>query len=676
MVRKELLDFKMNIAGESVDCRPPFSVYTVASGAKISTRGATSATFTTNLYADSVAISSKHAFILVTETPLRYEVRLNGERIGESDGESENSYFELTGKLLSGNNELSFVFFGEDVLPLGIYGKVEFIRTSGALIDKLYVTERIEGDSAELGITITTVGSADGVRAVATLVSSAGQVYYGGLIRGRGKITVKNPLIWWPRGLGVQNLYKLTVNLYGESEIEDTREVRVGIRKISSVITPSSSKLEVGGASLLPMGAVYRFDAERDPRVAKKKLKAAISAAAAANFNTIVLPLGAKEPPEEFYTDCDLYGIAVIREIDGSDDKIFEHLATLSHHPSLAFIDFIGGERAELIADRMQSVLPSRDFAFFDESPAYLKTASFSSPKTAEQMLSSGERNLFSEKMESLAGGEIIGILEKISKNYLYPRDIHEFSYLSWLVASDELCESVKQARLSSGAFGRAIFDGIGAYSGLVSGSSMDSHARWKGSHYAAMRCFSPVVAFAEREGNIVGFSVSNERKTDFIGELEYRILDCKNRMIFKESVPFAIDASSARKLFTKDFSEIVSGRENEYYLEYVLRDGMSVSYRDTLLFVADKSFSYLDPNIRAEVLGHDRRYTVTLSADSYARRVMIDFSGADVILSQNCFDVTQNTPVKVSFMLVNGEDSAETLAASLKITSLYDIGK
>ena len=167
MVRKELLDFKLNIGEESIDCRPPFSVYSVASGAKISTRGAASATFTTNLYADSVALSSKHAFILVTETPLKYEVLLNGERVGESDGESENSYFELAGKLVSGNNELSFVFSGEDILPLGIYGKVEFIRTSGALIDKLYLTQNVEGDTAELGITVTTVGSAEGVRAVA-----------------------------------------------------------------------------------------------------------------------------------------------------------------------------------------------------------------------------------------------------------------------------------------------------------------------------------------------------------------------------------------------------------------------------------------------------------------------------------------------------------------------------
>ena len=427
MVRKELLDFKLNIGEASVDCRPPFSVYTVACGAKISTRDVNSAAFCTNVYADSVTLASKHAFILVTETPLFYEVLLNGEKVGESDAESENSYFDLSGKLISGNNELSFVFSGEDVLPLGIYGKVEFIRTSGALIDKLYLTESLDGDTAEIGISVTTVGSAEGVRVVATLVSSAGQVYYGGLTRGRGKITVKDPLLWWPRGLGVQNLYRLTVNLYGESEIEDTREVRIGIRKISSVITPSSARLEVGDAQLLPMGAVYRFETEADPRVAKKKLKATVSSAATANFNTLVLPLGAKEPPEEFYNDCDLYGILVLREIDGNDDKIFDRLSTLSYHPSLAFVDFVGGERMEEIADKMQRSLPSCDFDFVETAPEYSSILTPASHKTSDTLLSPGQRNLFSDRTIELSGGTIVDTLSGISENYLYPKNLSFF---------------------------------------------------------------------------------------------------------------------------------------------------------------------------------------------------------------------------------------------------------
>jgi hypothetical protein len=56
------------------------------------------------------------------------------------------------------------------------------------------------------------IGDKSEVRAVATLVSPTGKIYYSGLADGSGAISIPDPLLWWPSGMGVPNLYDLAVN--------------------------------------------------------------------------------------------------------------------------------------------------------------------------------------------------------------------------------------------------------------------------------------------------------------------------------------------------------------------------------------------------------------------------------------------------------------------------------
>ena len=181
---------------------------------------------------------------------------------------------------------------------------------------------------------------------------------------------------------------------------------------------------------------------------------------------------------------------------------------------------------------------------------------------------------------------------------------------------------------------------------------------------------------FAERDGARIGFSISNERRLAFIGDIEYRVLDNKNNLIFKGTRNADITEMSARKVFTEDLSEIIAGHEREYYLEYTLREGTSIVYRDTLLFVREKEFKLADPKIKCEIVGEERRFAITLSASAFAKCVEIEFDGFDAILADNCFDITSSAPQKISFNLLGAPTSAEMLMKVVKIRSLYDVGR
>ena len=93
-----------------------------------------------------------------------------------------------------------------------------------------------------------------------------------------------------------------------------------------------------------------------------------------------------------------------------------------------------------------------------------------------------------------------------------------------------------------------------------------------------------------------------------------------------------------------------------------------------TMLFVPEKHFAFLDPKIKAEVVGSDRRFSILLSAEAYAKAVEIKFSDTDAVFFDNYVDLTDSVPVKISFTLMGESKTASELNSTLHIMSIYDV--
>ena len=213
----------------------------------------------------------------------------------------------------------AFYMSGWDWAPtlsdMGIMRDVELIAYNGKIID--YVeTRQVHSDGAvRLDLTLHTVGEDDMTRAVATLVSPGGNVYYCGLVAGKGSFNITDPNLWWPNGLGPQNLYKLTVNLYSDTEVVDSRTLRIGLR----TLTVSRNKdefgeefaLTVNGVKFFAMGANYVPEDSIIPRLTKERTRAILTSARDANFNTLRVWGGAFYPTDWFYDLCDEMGLIV-----------------------------------------------------------------------------------------------------------------------------------------------------------------------------------------------------------------------------------------------------------------------------------------------------------------------------------------------------------------------------
>ena len=61
-------------------------------------------------------------------------------------------------------------------------------------------------------------------------------------------------------------------------------------------------------------------------------------------------------------------------------------------------------------------------------------------------------------------------------------------------------------------------------------------------------------------------------------------------------------------------------------------------------LFTKEKYFNWENPNLCAEIKDIDGGVEITVTAESFAKAVEIDFKSADVVLSDNYFDITRGS--------------------------------
>ena len=290
MVRQEIKSFTMDYGRHlALPCTAPCSMYSVLLDNKLiddpmssprvedlarySERGCA---FHASFEVTPLMLSMKNVLLRFHGLDTLCHVEINGHPVGDTDNMHLTYDFDVKTKLHVGMNRLKLVFspakqsdtvrkvysaFGTDGSPrlpdMGIFRKVELVAFNHKIISGIRVKQTHTDGAVQLDLTVKTFGHDEFSRAVATLTSPAGNVYFCGFVGGEGSITVSDPNLWWPNGLGMQNLYRLNVNLYSENEIEDTYEMKIGLRKVSLEREDGVPRLHVNGVPILAMGGEY-----------------------------------------------------------------------------------------------------------------------------------------------------------------------------------------------------------------------------------------------------------------------------------------------------------------------------------------------------------------------------------------------------------------------------------
>lgn len=311
--------------------------------------------------------------------------------------------------------------WGPHGVPVGLWKTVR-LRVTGALrVDHPYINSHIASPSlAECTIELD-VHNLTGLQAAGMLSGSILEKKSGRKVAEFHRqvdlqplenktvsvaVTIADPKLWWPNGMGEQNLYVLQASVSNGDAVSEQVHTQFGVRELKLVDNEQveeylkSMKDDVGsqyhlgkvvgsypwtfqingkkmfakGGNWIPVDQLLRLDRDRYDRL--------LTLAREAGFNLLRVWGGGLYETEDFYELCDEYGILAWQEflsnrsfaridrenfLDGAASAVFR----LRNHPSLTF--WCGGNEfdpddagSKAVIDALEALLkkldPQREF--------------------------------------------------------------------------------------------------------------------------------------------------------------------------------------------------------------------------------------------------------------------------------------------------------------------------
>lgn len=306
---------------------------------------------------------------------------------------------------------------------------------------------------------------------------------------------------------------------------------------------------------------------------------------------------------------------------------------------------------------------------------------SFPCMKTVESFTEPEDRNIFSYVMEkhqrnSSANGKIMNYMEQ---TYLYPGNFDTTLYASQLLQAEALRYGVEHFRRNRGRCMGTIIWQLNDCWPVASWATIDYYGKWKAAQYYAKRFFAPVMISCQEEGILtqdtnpnaqpyevkksVHLNVANETMQEKKVRVEWNLRNRSGEILRGGDTVVTVPALSAVWLEKED---CMDANLYEDYVSYECWDYDCTGREEplsqgTVLFCPPKHFRFLNPELTVDVDGDE----LVITSKAYAKSVEIQNEDADLLLSDNYFDMNGGTQrVKI----LKGEPTG------LKVRSVYDI--
>ncbi len=256
-------------------------------------------------------------------------------------------------------------------------------------------------------------------------------------------------------------------------------------------------------------------------------------------------------------------------------------------------------------------------------------------------------------------------IEEYIGRDYIVPEDFGDYVYLSQLMAADIMKFTAETYRRQS-AFNRGTI--IWQYNDcwpVVSWSGVDYYGRWKALQYFIKRFFAPVLLSVKIEHSRAELWLSNQSGEDFSGKVLWKLRDNLGAVAKAGEKSLSVSMGESTPAYSLDFTEELKDRRGGLYLEYTLYDkNDDMLSCETALFCLPKEYHFEPVNISLEVSGQE----IIVTADRYAKAVMLDTVQGDCLFSDNWFDLSAGESKRITVVRgdVMGRENLEVKALNM----------
>jgi beta-mannosidase len=216
----------------------------------------------------------------------------------------------------------------------------------------------------------------------------------------------------------------------------------------------------------------------------------------------------------------------------------------------------------------------------------------------------------------------------------------------------------------------------------VASWSSLDYFGRWKALHYAAKRFYAPVLLSIEDKFSLTYFGdwkeaacfdlhLTSDLTTPFEGTLKWELITLAGETLKRGRLEVALEPLQSAKVLSLTF-DLPEAQRREVVFFCELWEGENFISRQLAPFVPNKHLDLQDPSLKVEVAPAEEKLAFTVSAQSLARFVQLSLAGADVIFSDNYFDLPAGRAVVVSCPLPQGW-TIDQARQAVRVRSLFD---
>ncbi len=546
-------------------------------------------------------------------------------------------------------------------------------------------------------------------------------------------LSVAQPRLWWPNGLGEQNLYTLEVQLLDASgNVLDTMRKRIGLRQFEA--TPGTRELpytlKVNGQPFFAKGADWIPPDNLLARITPGVLRRFMQDAATCNFNFIRLWGGGIYEDDSLFDACDELGIALMFEFKFAGTsypsldadfmanvkaELEDQILRVRHHPSIAIWsgnneirNFEGYLELfdKLIGDQVRRLVP--------EAPYQQTSGGYHSPDNHDWGLGHG-RNPFSHYAGShgfiaefgvqsyiepssmrkfateadLAVGvdspilkyhELSGAREILAQLYYYfgkiPEKIDDVAWLSQIVQAFGLRFGVEHWRRDRPRSTAAL---VWQYDDAWPGqtwSMIDYFHRWKASQYHARHMFAPVLVSGDVDADHgkVDMHIINDRLTGGKASLTWRLATTDGKVLRHNETTIDLPANGnvLAETVTLTDAEKAAGLANLLLWMTVTPEGGSPE-TNISLFALPGQLTLPVPSIQTKVAGAGKQFRVTLESAQPALWTWINLAkDPDARYSDNFVHLEPGAPVTIT-VDCGQEHSAADFQAQLAVRSVRE---
>ena len=253
------------------------------------------------------------------------------------------------------------------------------------------------------------------------------------------------------------------------------------------------------------------------------------------------------------------------------------------------------------------------------------------------------------------------------------PRDFESLVYLSMVLQAEGIRYGVEHWRRHTNRVAGTLYWQLNDCWPVASWSSLDYFGRWKALHYAARRFYAPLMLSIEDDSPCQSISLSSDLRERWEGLVRWFLETLDGKLLTCGEKAVQVEPSSVTAVERLDFSSFLNDdtrREMAFIAE--LWQGDTCLARQTSFFAPTKHLSLADPQIESNLSLKDGQLSIDLSARSLARLVECSLTGADVIFSDNYFDLPAQRMTTVTAPLPAGWD-LDRARECFRVRSVYD---